>query len=65
MARIKKVTPFTQTVRGNQQGTNLGGMFHKDWDKAAGAEQAMVRTAERKAQGQKMTPLGAGKLKGR
>lgn len=65
-SRITRVTPFTQTCKGNQQVSSAAGMFHKNWDAKAGAEQGMVRVDARLAQGQKKTPLGAGKLmKGR
>ena len=59
---IRKLTPTTTTVAGNQQATNVAAMFHKDWDKLPGAEQGMSRIKARTAQGQKMTPKGAGKM---
>ena len=61
--RITRVTPFTNTCASNQGGTSLRDAFHRDWDKKAGIEQAMVRVDRRVAQGTKKTPIGAGKLK--
>lgn len=64
--RITQVTPMTQTCRVNQQTSTAAGMFHKNWDREAGAGQALVRLDRRVSEGQKKTPLGAGKLtKGR
>lgn len=60
---MRKLTPTTKTTRGNQDGKSLADAFHRDWDKPAGAQQAMERSAKRIAEGQKKTPIGAGKLK--
>ena len=60
--RTTKLGSFTQTVSGNKVGS-AADYFVRDWDKPPGAAQKMQRVAEREAQGQKMTPLGAGTTK--
>ena len=56
---IKKVGPFTQTVRANR--TTVGdiwqGLGH-DWYKAPGSTQHHDRVLRRENMGQKMTPKG-------
>lgn len=62
MARgVKQLGPFTQTVR--VQYSTPEERFVRDWDAKAGAEQKMVRVAERARMRQKKTPIGAGTLK--
>ncbi len=65
MARVRKLTPFTQTRRGNDDGRSVASLYVKDWDARVGPAQGMARSAERTAQGQKRTPIGRGTLKGR
>jgi hypothetical protein len=63
--RITQITQQTDTVDGNQR-HGLRDSFVRDWDAKAGIEQALQRVDHRKMQGQKMTPIGAGKTtKGR
>ena len=54
---------MTQTVASNDSARHPTDAIHRDWDRHAGMEQTMDRTDRRLAQGQKMTPIGAGKLK--
>lgn len=63
MARARKLTPFTQTTRGNDNARSAGGYFVRNWDAAVGPAQGVQRSAERYAQGQKKTPIGAGTMK--
>lgn len=53
--RVKQVTPLTKTTRA--QYSRFSDSFVPGWDKKAGAEQAMDRTAERAKMGAKMTPI--------
>ena len=61
--RIRRLTPFTQTVASNDSAGNPAKAIHRDWDKPTGMDQTVKHTAARRAQGQKMTPIGAGTLK--
>lgn len=63
MARVRKLTPFTQTRRGNDDGRSVASLYVKNWDARIGPAQAMARSAVRYAQGQKRTPIGAGTLR--
>jgi hypothetical protein len=60
--RITKVTPTTKTCASNSETRSAAAMFPRNLDRGVGADQALVRVDARAAQGQKKTPIGAGKL---
>lgn len=56
---VKKIGPFTQSVRANRVG--MADTFHGlgyDWFKAPGSTQHHDRVLRREAMGQKKTPEG-------
>lgn len=55
---IKKVGPFTQTVRTNRGPADIWVGLGHDWYKAPGATQHHDRVLRRENMGQKMTPKG-------
>lgn len=63
--RIKKVGPFTQTVRANRTPAETWQGLGHDWYKNPGATQHHDRVLRREEMGQKMTPPGDVLLKKR
>ena len=53
--RIHVLTPFTNTTA--IMNSKPGDAYPKDWDKEAGAGQAMVQVKRREAMGIKKTPI--------
>lgn len=58
--KVEKITPTTSTVAAVF--STAAEQFTPGWDRKAGYEQAMVRTAKRQRMGIKMTPKGPGTL---
>lgn len=55
---IKCLTPFTDTVA--TMNGSFSDAYVKNWDKEAGAGQAMVQVRRRTGMGIKKTPIGKG-----